>query len=342
MSLEKMMMLLFLLTTFSLFGWYNKSKPSILILQSYDKDYAWTRDVNIGLNRILKHKELYQLRWYYMDTKRHPFPNYKDTAGNAARRMIEKTKPDVVIAVDDDAQQYVMRHFLNHPTIKIVFAGINKQASDYGFDKAQNVTGILERLQLEAVREALTSTVNLVGLKRPIQLAYLSDTSSTVMGDAEQIEKFNWAPVQLHSVTHVKTFDEWKLKIQQLGQQTDAILLTGYRFLSRSDKDISLVSAQEVVAWTEANSAIPVISGNGFYAEEGGMLAIGTSPYEQGEEAARKALQILIDGKHVNEIPVSASQQFIVTMSASKIKARNFQLPKIYEAAARTGDKYFP
>lgn len=342
MSLEKIMMTLFMFITLALFGWYNMSKPRILILQSYDKDYAWTRDVNIGLNRILKQKELYQLRWYYMDTKRHPFPEYKITAGIAARRVIEETKPDVVIAIDDDAQQYVMRYFLNDPSIKIVFAGVNNEARDYGFDKANNVTGILERLQLSAVREALQSASNLTALNHPIKLAYVGDNSATVMGDTQQIKNFDWAPVQLTSINHVQTFVEWQSTIKQMGAQADVIFLTGYRFLNRSGTDSSLVPAHEVVAWTEANSTIPVISGNGFYAEEGGMLAIGTSPYEQGEEAARKALQMIVEGKPSSEIPITMTQQFIVTMSGSKIKARHFELPRVYEAAARTGNKYFP
>jgi hypothetical protein len=133
-----------MLITLFLFGWYNMSKPSILILHSYDKDYPWVRDINIGLNRVLNNKYLYQVRWYYMDTKRHPYDNYKESAGIAARNLIEQTQPDVVIAMDDDAQKFVTQFFKNHPKIKIVFGGVNREVKDYGFDQSNNVTGILE------------------------------------------------------------------------------------------------------------------------------------------------------------------------------------------------------
>lgn len=341
-TLEKCMMGLFMVVSLVLFGWYNMSKPSILILHSYDKDYAWVRDINVGLNRVLNSKYLYQVRWYYMDTKRHPFEDYKTSAGIAARNVIKETRPDVVIALDDDAQQYVARHFNDDPRVKIVFAGVNNDAGDYGFDKASNVTGILERLPLSAVRETLESVGRFKTLGRPIQLAYLGDQSESVGGDVKQVRGFNWAPVQLTTIKQVSTWPEWQASVHELGSKADAILLTGYRRLSRSATDPSLVPHKEVVAWTEANSKVPVMSGNGFFTEDGGMLAIGTSPYEQGELAAAKALAIVLEGKPISSLPITTSGQFIVTMSGSKMKARNFDLPRVYEAAARTGNHYFP
>ncbi len=342
LSLEKMMMGLFMIVTIVLFGWYNMSKPSILILHSYDKDYAWVRDINVGLNRVLSSKYLYQVHWYYMDTKRHPFTDYKNSAGIAARNVIKEMRPDVVIAVDDDAQQYVMRYFNNDPHVKIVFAGVNNEASDYGFDKANNVTGVLERIPLDAVRETLGSVERFKTLGHPIRLAYIGDHSETVTGDANQVQRFDWKPVQLTRVRQVNTWPEWQANVMALAADNDAILVSGYRRLVRSASDMSLVPPKEVVAWTEAHSPVPVMSSNGFFTEDGGMLAIGTSPYEQGEVAAAKALEIILKGKPVNMLPIAISQQFIVTMSGSKMKARHFDLPRVYEAAARTGDQYFP
>lgn len=339
---ENLMIGLFMAGLLTLLIWFNMTKPSILILHSYDKEYAWVRDVNVGLNRVLNNKYLYQVRWYYMDTKRHPYASYKTSAGIAARRVIENMKPDVVIAIDDDAQQYVTRYFVNDPHIKIVFAGVNTNASDYGLDKANNVTGVLERLPLEAIRETLQVAGNFKTLGHPVRLALLGDKSESVSGDAKQMQAFDWAPAHLETVRRAGTWQEWQDSIAELGKTTDIIMLTGYRRLSRSASDPSLVPPHEVVAWTEAHSRVPVISGNGFYTEEGGMLAIGTSPYAQGEEAAAKALAIILKGKPANSLPVTMPEEFIVTMNGSKMKARGFNLPRVYEAAARTGDKYYP
>jgi ABC-type uncharacterized transport system substrate-binding protein len=341
-SFENFIIGLFLAASMALFIWYNVHRKTILVLHSYATDYSWVRDIDVGINRVLKHHTLYSVRWYYMDTKRHPSASYKESAGKAARSVVEKMQPDVIIAVDDNAQQYVTRYFVDDPKIKIVFSGVNNEASDYGFDKANNATGVLERLPLGAIRETLQMADNFKNLQHPIRIAYLADQSESVKGDEKQIKRFDWAPLQLSADKLVKTFPEWQAAVEALNKEADIIMLTGYRGLHRSDTNRALVPPKEVVAWTEAHSKIPIISGNGFFIEDGGMLAIGTSPYQQGEAAADMAVQILMDGKRPNQIPIVSSTQFVVSMNATKMNARHFVLPKVYEAAARIGDKYIP
>lgn len=343
-TLDKLIISLFLVIALGLFAWFNINKPRILILHSYDPEYAWTRDVNIGIGRVMKQNYQYQTRWYYMDTKRHPFPAYKQSAGIAARSVIDEMQPDVIIAIDDDAQKFAAQYYRNHPHINIVFAGVNNEAADYGYDKARNVTGILERLPVEAMKQTLQIAGNFKALGRPIRIGYLADTSESATGDRKQIEHYNWQPLQLSKVTQVNTWADWQTAVHALDQSVDVILVSGYRKLSRPHTvggKTTLVPAQEVVSWTEKHAHVPVISANGFFTEEGGMLAIGTSPYEQGEVAAHMALDIALKHKAPHDMPFATSQQFIVTMSESKMKAHQFDLPKVYEAAARTGDKFF-
>lgn len=339
---EAWAMAVFFLLALAYLGWLNVSKPRILILHSYDKDYAWVRDVNIGLNRVLTNRFRYQLRWHYMDTKRHPSSAYKESAGIAARNVIAEMQPDVVIALDDDAQKFVMRHLVNQPHIRIVFAGVNNEASEYGYDHASNVTGILERLPLGALQDALRAAPSLQTLAHPLRIAYLGDASHSVDGDLRQVRQFDWAPMVLHSTVQVDSWPAWQAQVQALSTRADVLLLTGYRNLRRSEHDATLVPPQEVVAWTDAHAGIPVLSGNGFFLEDGGMLAIGTSPYEQGEEAARRALALVVEQVPASQLPITSAQQFIVTMNASAMRAHGFALPRIYEAAARTGNTYRP
>jgi ABC-type uncharacterized transport system substrate-binding protein len=300
------------------------------------------RDMNVGLKRVLKDNFRYQVRWHYMDTKRNPYPEYKEMAGIAARKAIETMQPNVVIAFDDDAQQFVTRHFVNHPNINIVFTGVNNEPEDYGFDKANNVTGLLERLPLAAVRETFLITENFKELGRPLRLGFIGDLSKTTAGDAKLVKNFKWDPIQLVDVKLADTWPEWQANLAELGEKADVILITNYRQIRRTATDKTLVPVKEAVAWIEANSKAPVISANGFFAEEGGMLAIGTSPYQQGEAAASKALEIIRDGKKASDVPITKSTQFIVTMSGAKMKRRNFRLPMVYEAAARADNKYYP
>jgi hypothetical protein len=341
-NLEKILLAVFMAGSLVLLGWYNVSKPSILVLHSYDPGYAWVRDINVGLNRVLGESARYQVRWYYMDTKRHPSADFRDSAGIAARDAIAAMRPDVVVAVDDDAQAYVARHLVGDPHVRLVFAGVNRDAADYGYARAANVTGILERIPLAGMRDALRSASSLQALGRPARIAFIGDRSETVEGDARHVRGFDWRPLRLGSVVLVDTWPAWQAAVRALGTDHDALLLSNYRRLRRSDTDARLVPAREVVAWTEANTALPVIGFNAFYTEDGGMLAIGTSPYEQGEVAGAFALKLALDGRAAATLPVATSNQFVVSMSAERMRAKGFALPPVYEAAARTGNLYRP
>jgi hypothetical protein len=277
----------FVAIALALFGWYSMHKPSILIVHSYAPDYAWVRDVDIGLNRALGARWRYQVRWHYMDTKRHPSEAYKRSAGAAARAVIEATRPDVLIAIDDDAQQFVARHFVNDPHLRIVFAGVNRQARDYGYETAANVTGILERIPLEALREALQSASS---ADRPwpaqhVRLAVLGDQSATTGGDLDQVRRFDWGPLRLGAVRQVATWAQWQTAVLAAAEEHDVLLLTGYRGLARSGTDPALVPPAEVVAWTESHSPLPVMAVNAFYVEDGGAVGTGGSGWRTGAGA---------------------------------------------------------
>ncbi|RTL51172.1 MAG: hypothetical protein EKK46_12785 [Rhodocyclaceae bacterium] len=323
---------------------YNLSKPRILILQSYGPDYAWTRDVDAGIRRVLGagNGYGYVLRWHYMDTKRHPWPESKQSAGLQARRAIDDWQPNLILAVDDDAQEYAAKYYANQPGISIVFAGTNGSVTPYGYDGASNVTGILERMPLAALKEALLQGGFAKGKgKRPLRVIEICDNSETVQRDHEFIAAFDWKPMQYLGARLVSSFPEWQQAVAEAGQQADLILTTNYRKLTRSADRQELVPPQEVVAWTEAHSKLPIVGINGFFVEDGGMLAIATSPFEQGEVAARMARDILEKHTAPASIPIASTRQFIVLMRPDLMARRNVRLPQLYEAFARATNNYF-
>jgi len=339
--LESIVVAIFMVGSVSLFAFFNINKPHILILQSYDKGYSWVKDTNIGLKRVLdKHRD-YSVRWYYMDTKRHPFPEFKINAGKTAQRMIKQTRPDVIIALDDDAQQFVMRNFVNDPNVKIVFSGVNNTPAAYGYDNASNVTGVLERIPLNALKETLQIAARNQNLKSPVRIQFIGDRAETVLLDHDYASKHDWAPLRMLKPKALVTYDEWKQAVLESEGKTDFLITSNYRKIVRSASDSTLVLPSELMAWTERHSPVPVIGVNGFVAEDGGMLAIGTSGYEQGEAAAKLAVEIIDHGIAPNKLPFVISHQFVVAMRETAINKRHFDLPKVYEAAARAGGKYY-
>lgn len=325
---------------------FNTSKPRLLILHSYDSSYSWTRDVDVGIRRVLGGRNDYAVRWYYMDTKRHPWKDYKVNEGKAVIKLIERWQPSVVIAVDDDAQEYAMKHFANHPEVRIVFAGVSDSLEHYGYDKAANVTGILERKPFSALKESLL----LLGAQRaqatqarPLRIMFLGDASESVRNDERLFAATDWAPIQVLPSRLAQTFGEWQDGVRFANEnEVDFVVTANYRKLLRSRDGKELVKPEEVLGWTEEHARPLVVGTNGFFAEDGGIIAIGTSPYEQGEVALEMARQILLEGRAPRDIPVESTKQFVVAMRASSLARRNVTLPSVYEAAARASANYYP
>ena len=321
---------------------FNASKPRIMILHSYHPDYPWTRDIDAGIQRISKNWTGYALTLHYMDTKKHSDKEWLRHAGIGARRAIDRFNPDVLIAVDDLAQDLAARYYVDHPCIKIVFSGINSSAVSYGYDGAQNVTGIYEWKPLNAVKEMI---INFESAKyKPNDtpnIVYLMDPSPSMAGDRNFFETFNWAPLIFKGSMIVKNFKEWKIMVSKLDQLgVDYLLVANYRKLPRSDEDSRLPSPQEIMKWTEANSTPPVIGLNIFNVEDGGMIAVGASPFEQGEIAAKMAEIIVKQNISPKDIPKVVNRQYIVAVNQQLLKKRNLKLPQIYEAFARVTSTY--
>ncbi len=340
-TIERALIGLFILCTLGVFLWTNLTRPRVMVLQSYDTEYVWTRDVNTGVRRVLDTHSFYSARWHYMDLKRHPWKEYKETAGTQARRAIDEFQPDVLIAVDDDAQKYAARFYVDHPKTRIVFAGLNGDMEPYGYDKAGNVTGIFERKQLAALERAIADTgIKATDGKAP-RVVVVGDRSESVKQDVEHIDEYKWSSVRYVGAHLVGSYDEWQKMIGGLKGEADIVITTNYRRLTRTADSRELVSPAEVVKWTEEHSPIPLIGTNGFYVEDGGTIAIGTSGYEQGEVAAKMAVRIIEDQVAPKSIPVLATGQFVVYMRPAQMQKRGLKLPPLYEAFARATNNYF-
>lgn len=319
---------------------HNVNKPRLLILHSYYKDYSWVTDQNKGMQRILKDKVSYIVKEHYLDTKRKPYSEYMERAGREARELIKRWQPDLIIACDDDAQQLVATYFINDPQIKIVYTGIQGNPSQYGYDNASNVTGIVEKISVKGIKETLRE----LNKNREVKLTkifHLSDKSTYSAFVSKEIIFFNWKPFELVNSAEYETFEDWKNAIAQANNEADMLLITNYHTIRRSADDNSIVPAREIIEWTEANSNLPGIGAWGFYVEDGGMLAVAVSPFEQGEVAAQIAVDVLEGKKRIQTLSPQTGKQYMLYMREDKLKEHRLKLPSIYEAFARANNNYF-
>ncbi|MCI5167426.1 MAG: hypothetical protein D3903_15355 [Candidatus Electrothrix sp. GM3_4] len=312
----------------------NLSKPRIFVIHSYSLNFSWVRDINVGIERILKNKP-YSVRWHYMDTKRNPSAEYKEKAGQIAVNAIKQWNPNIIIAVDDNAQKFVAVHFKNNKSIKIVFTGVNASIEAYGYEKAKNVTGVLERIPFEEFREIFVQILP----KNKRRIVHISDASVTSKLIHDELTNVKWSPLKLVKSFQCETFEDWKKVIRKAQKLGDILLVTHYHTLL--DKNGKTMKPKDVLAWTNPRLKIPAIGCWGFFVEDGGMMSIAVSPYEQGEEAAKMAVEIIEKKIPPDQIDVKTNSLYVVYVRGSSIKERGIKLPKMLRAFAKATNTYY-
>lgn len=326
-----------------LFGiWFNATKPRVMILQSYDSHYPWTRDIDTGIDHIANDWTNYSLNRHYMNTKRLNDPQALRYVGIVARRAIERTNPDVLIAIDDPAQSLAARFYVNHPHIDIVFAGVNGSATPYGYDGATNVAGIFERKPLEAIKELVVALERESDTpRRGARIHYLMDPSESMARDRDRVENFDWSPLTFAGTYVASDYPDWQHYVRSLAPRAgDYLMIANYRKLKRAPDDPAMAPPADVMRWTEATSPLPVIGLNVFNVEEGAAIAMGASPFEQGEVAAKLTEQLLNNDERAGTIAWVDPEHYIVAINEAALRVRRLALPRIYETFARATFTY--
>lgn len=335
LNINRTLSLLFFIGVVTVAVAFNATKPRVMILHSYHPDYPWTRDIDIGIRRISKEWSDYALTWHYMDTKKHVDKEWLNFAGIGARRAIDRFDPDVLIAVDDLAQKLAAQHYVNHPHMQIVFSGVNGTVDSYGYDQANNVSGIYERKPLHAVKAMIMDLEAAQPNPKPHpKILYLMDPSPSMARDRTLTEAYDWSPIEFHGSYVAQDYADWQQKVLTLSELgIDYVLIANYRKLPRSNTQKQTPPPQETMSWTEQNAPIPVIGVNVFNVEDGGAIAVGASPFEQGEVAARMAQNLLKGEKKHNMV---MNRQYVVAINQHALNERQLSLPPIYETFART------
>jgi len=169
---------------------------------------------------------------------------------------------------------------------------------------------------------------------------YLMDPSASIKRGRPLIDNFAWEPIQYDGSVIAQDFEHWQELVLKKGQEVDYIIVSNYRKLPRSSTNKSFMSPKEVMNWTEANSQVPVIGINSFNVEDGAMLSVGVSPYEQGEVVAKMTEKILEEEKPAHEIPFQKNKMYIIALRKDALEKRSIALPTIYEAFGRATEHY--
>ncbi len=283
----------------------------VLVIHSYHLDYEWTHAINKAIVKDLVTSGT-DYQTFFMDTKRLSSEKAKKQAGQEAKKLIAAYQPQVVIAVDDNAQAYVVKDFVNKSNIQFVFCGVNSQAEKYGYP-ASNVTGILERLYPDQTLRMLKAV-----MPKAKQVAVVTDdspTSDSILPRFKKKARDGELVIPIREYAQPATFALWKQTIQRLDRdpEIDAIMVPLYHTVKIDGSDKSMTPVR-VMRWTVDNTQKPVLGVWSHSVEDGAFFAVTVDPREHGRVAARMAIEIL-SRKTARDVPMQINQEGFVIVN---------------------------
>nr|WP_321465260.1 ABC transporter substrate binding protein [uncultured Desulfobulbus sp.] len=319
--LLKILSLIGLIAAIDLPAWGQPTNPpKILVVHSYHQDQQeHVVEMDKGIAEAL-HGVDCQLRSYYMDTKRRTDEAWKRTAGNEAKKIVAQYRPDVVIAMDDNAQKYFARGYAGQPGPPwFVFSGVNKDPGEYGYP-AVNVTGVLERPNV------LESVALLLKIQPQVKrLLIMADKSATTDPLVDYCKTLS-LPVTVVAYEQPLTLAQWTKALDTYHEQVDAVGLYVLRTITRSATDPTKVPEQELIGMINQTYHLPTVGFFDSAAESGVLCAVSVSMREQGEAAGRIAKDLLA-GKRPADFAVRPTDQGRIQLNLETAEHLGIQIP---------------
>jgi len=298
-------------------GESRKSSGKVLLVHSYHMEYEWVAGITRGVSRALERSDV-ELEVFYMDTKRRTEHAWKVESGVLAKKTVADWQPDVVVAVDENAQKYVASSFAGNVRPQVVFCGVNGEPEDYGYP-AKNVTGVLERPYLESSLELLKKIVP--GVHR---IAVITDNSPTSEGALKYMKtvKTGFEMVSWETPT---IFASWKKAVLRAQETADAIVVYMYHTVKQEGRPNSL-PPNAVMAWTVSHSKIPLVGLFSFSVDDGMLCGIVESAVEHGFEAGQIAGSIL-NGERAGSIPMRTAKKGQTMLNLDTARRLGIEVP---------------
>ena len=323
----------FLATFVILLGNFNATKPRILVLHSAAQQSLWATQMDAGMRKALqRNRRPVSVEWMYMGVNSPAIRNTREATAEA-QRAISRTDPDVVIAVDDEANALVARNYVGREKPRILYVSIDRPPADYGYLGAPNVSGIADTLPWAAVRDALTDVFG----GRP-SIAVLGVDNESGRAELDQLRAFDWGPVTVGRTDLVTTAPAWR---DAVGRATGADALLVLQTQALPDGQGGVTGADELSRWTQDNSGPLPIGTEVDFVTEGGALSFSPPPENYGEQAIDLALDWLDARRTPGPPPPVASSHFEVAMRPDVLARRGVVLPPIYAEAARENGTLF-
>ena len=307
-------------------------KPRVMVIHSGSEQSAWSQDFNKGLCRFFSQSHPVPSFFYtYLDTENHPSESYRLKTGVLVRQDIERLNPNILILCGPDAQEMIGRTYINFSNRSIIFAGIKGSAEDYGYEDANNVTGVFEHFSLKPIKDLISYLTLPHQQGADIKIMVLGDTSSFSKSLKRSFLKKKWAPYRLIEASLGITLEDWKNALLSCPENPDVVIVAGYQKMYTDYTQNQVIPPQEVLKWLHNNTTAFVVGTTHGFVKDGGALALSTSPLGQGEKAAVLSHRLL-KGGHPKSTPPIDTPDFLVYVSKNNENQRLKNLPAVYKA----------
>jgi two-component system, sensor histidine kinase len=277
----------------SLISPINNSIKNILVLDSYNVNYRWSRNVINGvIDRFSKYNKEVIINVEHLDQRA-----YAETFDFKTIAQIIKSKYihinfDIIIASDNPSFNFIKEYRdLLFPGVPIVFCGYNN-LNQNDLNGIKNITGINEEIHIsqsidlmKSIHSKLQSVIFISSSKDLSFNTYVNKINTYIKNDKSKIQYYNFIDINAKDL---------KTKLKSFSKNT-AILIFG----SLSDEAKPSKSTQIITKL----SPFPVYS-NWDYALNNGIVGgIIVNGYVQGSQVAELAIRIL-NGEKADQIPL--------------------------------------
>ncbi|MHC1752438.1 ABC transporter substrate-binding protein [Humidesulfovibrio sp.] len=298
--------------------------PRVFVVHSYHPEYIWVRAISQGIKESL-HSLKPRIDTFYLDAKHDLDPESLRAKAQGLIERIAADKPQVVIAVDDPAQIYLVEpHLKGRNAPQVIFCGVNAPLAKYGFP-APNISGVRERWHF---REGFSLMREITPkARRVLFLTDESESSSYVLADLKEDRRMGGRfALPKVDTAQVGTFQQWQRKV--LASQTQADILAMGVYLSLRDEQTGkVVPADSVNAWTQKANKLPTLGFADYVLGHGQLTGVIESGHEQGEVAGGMARQVLERGVAAGSLPVRVNQRGVVVVNLKTAERLGIVIP---------------
>ena len=308
----------------------------VLVVDSYHPGYPWGDGIRQGIREVFglasgsfgsarSADGAVVQRIEFMDTKRHPEPDWAEAQAERILAIIDAWHPDAVIACDDASIRYLVLPHLLGSDLPVVYCGVNWDAAIYGLPAA-NVTGMIEVDQVEALVDALRPHA------RGNRLGLLLLDGIASQRDVDSMHRHtDLVPM----VRLVDDYDAWKEAFLAMQDQVDMLLI------KQNITGLAEWNLEDAVAFTNEATSIPT----GTTTEpvmRCVLAAFIKNPTEQGAWAARTTSQIL-DGTPPADIEPGVNKESRVFLNMTLARELGVRFPmELIERASFLEERWSP